>query len=429
MIFERFREGSLDRKEQRAFAELADALIFEAPQNFKLSRETVPELSHRIQDAFLAQDERHEKGKQQMVDDIFQSIKPIVQRDVAERKERGEAEPVKEVKPEESAKEKAEKPQKTPAEQFLSEIYIYIGMRRFEESNAYGAWGFTPKLSGLRTKEKNFYFGMDGKNCLGVTQALGGMFRRMGLHFEMGITADHPFALVQFEDKTYLASLYGIAEIKGKFEYKNGYKMYIPAEGDNIPESLMLVWNFDEALVYQVLENVELLRQISLGNVVVRLPGTQERAKEIATRYKDVLQGADWRKIQSKVAPELSQYFEDENKSWELEVDRISIERHVKHVVKNILEAGHEATSMKDLTFDEFIDKFLPVAKEHGKTIAEIVMSDAIAPEGTPADVVIFAKTAREGLSLIEVPEVKDEIARLFLRPFFVEGEPLTRGE
>jgi hypothetical protein len=242
----------------------------------------------------------------------------------------------------------------------------------------------------------------------------------------MGITADHPFAIVDIEGKTYLASLYGIHEAKGTFEPHGGYKTYTPSPEDKIPYKLMTVWNFDEALVYELLENLEVLRQISLGNEIENLPRTLESGKQIAEQYKDQLQATSWRDIQNKVLPELSEYFRDTDNTWKLEVDRVGVERWTNELFKQVMEAGQSATTLKDLPFDEFKKQFLPIAKEHKKTVADLMTSDTEPPSETPLDVVNFAKRAREAISAIDIPELRDEVTRGFLRPFVEKQESLT---
>src|SRR6185295_18666835 len=62
-LFGRLRGEALSRKEQVAFSELADTLIFQSPHRFTLSRKTVPEFSREVQNDFFRLEEAHSRAK------------------------------------------------------------------------------------------------------------------------------------------------------------------------------------------------------------------------------------------------------------------------------------------------------------------------------------------------------------------------------
>jgi len=414
MAIERSADESLDRKEQAAFSELADTLIFETPLNFRLSRKTVPELARRVQDEFMRQEVRHEELKQQYVHGLVQraynSLKELTGKPIDE----------KESDPEEkkSEKKKDESEPKTQTEEFIRITKHYHATHIVDDSNPYNPWGFTPRLAGMPERGPDDFPSRTGSNCFGFVQTLGAVYREMGLDFEMGITADHPFALVQIEGKVYLSSLYGVAEAKGTFEEKDGYKIYKPAKEDKIPYELMSVWNFDEAQVYELLENFEVLRRMSLGEEVMNLPNTEESGRKLAEQHHGTLQMTSWRNIQEKVTPRIAAYFRDANTQWSLEHDRVHMLREIRHFFEEVMKASQQATSLKGLSLEEFKEQFLPLAKEHRISIVGMMFSDAAPLPDTPLDVIHFAQTAKDVISKIEISELREEVLRGFMRPF-----------
>lgn len=419
------RNESLNRKEQAAFSELADTLIFETPAHFKLTRKSVPELSRYVQESFRVQDESHEQARNEFINDLMmrslRKARNAIGIDTHER-----------VPDEGEKKGTVQKEEKidggSVTEKVLSavELYIISHGKEYWQSQGYGAWGFTPKLAAMRTKDYERPYEKDGKNCFGVVQGLGAFLSNMGLPFEMGITADHPFVVVEIEGKAYLASLFGVHEAKGTFERRDGYKMYIPSPEDKLPYKLMTVWNFDEALVYELLENFEVLRQMSLGNEVESLPGTEESGMKLAEQHRGVLQGASWRAIQEKVTPRLATYFREHQAEWGPEVERINMARYIKHSFVEIMKVGQSATSLKDASLETFRKEFLPIAKTHGQAVVNFIVSDVEFDSEVPTDVVLFAQNVKDMLAAIPIAELRVEITRGFLRPFVEKTETLT---
>ncbi len=185
----------------------------------------------------------------------------------------------------------------------------------------------------------------------------------------------------------------------------------------------MTVWNFDEALVYELLENFEVLRQMSLGNEVESLPGTEGSGMKLAEQHRGVLQGASWRAIQEKVTPRLAAYFSDNDIIWKLEADRVSLARGINKFFIEVMEAGQSATTLKDMSYDDFTKKFLPIAKIRRQAIVNFVVSDVGFDPETPADVVLFAQRAKDVLSAIPIPELRAAVTQGFLRPFAPEED------
>lgn len=421
------RNESLNRKEQAAFSELADTLIFETPAHFKLTRKNVPELSRYVQESFRVQDESHEQARNEFLQDLMMNAIQNARQGL--RIAVGEDTPnTPQVKKRKESQAEKKIDERSVTEQVLAAVGMYITDHgsQYWQSQGYGAWGFTPKLAAMRTKDYERPYEKDGKNCFGVVQGLGAFLSNMGLPFEMGITADHPFAVVEIEGKTYLASLFGVHEAKGTFETHDGYKMYAPSPEDKLPYKLMTVWNFDEALVYELLENFEVLRQMSLGNEVESLPGTEEGGMKLAEQHRGVLQGASWRTIQEKVTPRLAAYFREHQAEWGPEVERINMARHINHSFVEIMKAGQSATSLKDASPEAFQKEFLPIAKTHGQAIVNFIVSDVECDSEVPTDVVLFAQNVKDMLAAIPIAELRVEVTRGFLRPFAEKTETLT---
>ena len=420
------------RQEQLAFNSLANALIFEKPTDFKLSQKNVPALSHLLQDSFLQQDEQHDRAKHDYVDALITKSLGDFAKNTAGKNtvEMGIAKPDSSDEP--AAKETPKGPPPEPrseAEAFLSAARFYVSMLQLDESNAYGAWGFTPKLAGMRTKDAGLPFEKDGKNCFGTVQGLGALCRERGFSYEMGLTADHPFAIVNVEGVVYLASNFGIHEAKGTFETHDGYKMYKPSPADKLPYKLMAVWNFDEALVYELFENFEVLRQMSLGNDIENLPGTERRGMQIAQENKELLQATSWRALQEKLTPRLTKYFRDHQEEWADEIDKIISTREIKRFFKEVLVSAQSVTSFKDESFDSFKKIFLPVVKMYGKALTDLILSNIECAPGTPEEVVLFAKRAQELLAAIPFPELREAVTKEFLRPFTIDKKDVLTGE
>lgn len=422
-LLERFQNESLNRKEQAAFSELADTLIFETPAHFKLTRKNVPELSRYVQESFRVQDESHEQAKNEFIQDLMmdalRGLRTAVGADTPDTEQ---------VTKKEEGQVEKKIDERSVTEKILTAVQLYISGhgKQYWQSQGYGAWGFTPKLAAMRTKDYERPYEKDGKNCFGVVQGLGAFLNNMGLPFEMGITADHPFVVVEIEGKTYLASLFGVHEAKGTFETRDGYKMYAPSPEDKLPYKLMTVWNFDEALVYELLENFEVLRQMSLGNEVESLPGTEESGMKLAEQHRGVLQGASWRTIQEKVTPKLATYFREHQAEWGPEVKRINMARHINHSFVEITKAGQSATSLKDASPEAFRKEFLPVAKANGQAIVNFIVSDVEFDSEVPADVVLFAQSVKDMLAAIPIAELRVVVTQGFLRPFVEKTETLT---
>src|SRR6185436_21137977 len=106
----------------------------------------------------------------------------------------------------------------TPTEAFLTTTQLFLFGKIFDDSDPYNAWGFTPRFAELQDESGKTFPEKEGSNCLGAVLTLGAIYHKMGIPCEMGITADHPFAIVEVEGKTYLSSLYGVEEAKGTFE-------------------------------------------------------------------------------------------------------------------------------------------------------------------------------------------------------------------
>jgi len=410
-----------------AFSELADTLIFETPAHFKLTSKSVPKLSRYVQESFRVQDESHERARNEFFQDLMMNA---LQNDLQGlRTAVGEDTPnTPQLKKREESQVEKKIDGRSVTEKVLTAIQHYISShgREYWQSQGYGAWGFTPKLAAMRTKDYERPYEKDGKNCFGVVQGLGAFLSKMGLPFEMGITADHPFVVVEVEGKTYLASLFGVHEAKGNFETRDGYKMYVPSPEDKLPYKLMTVWNFDEALVYELLENFEVLRQMSLGNEVESLPGTEESGMKLAEQHRGVLQGASWRAIQEKVTPHLAAYFREHQAEWGPEVDRINMARHINHSFVEIMKAGQSATSLKEASPETFRKEFLPIAKAHGQSIVNFIVSDVECDSEVPADVVLFSQSVKDMLAAIPIAELRVAVTRGFLRPFAEKTEALT---
>lgn len=411
-----FRRESLTAREQQAFKTLADTLIFETPTDLALSKKNISALSRLVQESFRKQDELHEQAKHEFFQDLItralSDARKVIGQDPPEAPQNNENGGVEEEK-------KIDERSFTEKVLGAAQMYTVSHGSQYWQTQGYGAWGFTPKIAGIRTKDFDRPYERDGKNCFGVVQGLGALFNKMGLECEMGITVDHPFAIVQVEGKTYLASLYGVHEAKGTFEMREGYKMYKPSPEDNIPYTLMTVWNFDEALVYELLENFEVLRQMSLGNKIENLPGTEESGMKIAEQYKNVLQAASWRDMQKKLVPRLAEYFRDEQSAWAIEQERRRLLLEVNRLSLHVMTSAQSAMSMRNETLDLLKEKFLPQAKFHSKAIAEFISSGVeFDASVVPEDVVLFFKKAKEELSAIESDELRDTVTQKVLRPF-----------
>jgi hypothetical protein len=183
-----WRKESLNKQEQVAFSDVADALIFETRQHFKLSRKTVPEFSRRLQGEFSEQDKKQEDAMQGFLNDqvrkVLEGITPIIREHAAERQvdDPGQRSEPKQVEEKNESPSENKPDERSVSEKIISAANLYIIQhgREYWQSWGYGAWGFTPKLAAMRSKEYERPYQTDGKNCFGVVQGLGALFHEMG---------------------------------------------------------------------------------------------------------------------------------------------------------------------------------------------------------------------------------------------------------
>lgn len=232
-----------------------------------------------------------------------------------------------------------------------------------ERTNLYSKCGFTPKLAFEAKNE------LGGANCFGTNLHFGALCRNEGFEVNMGITADHPVLFITITGKRYIIDMVNIENkielslAPGEFVDMGHYSLYYSPQGVT---KLMFVHNFDKAVIYETLENLEALKQVALGNYEVILPGYEEDTKKLAQQYANLLIPGDWRVLQRSLFPEISRSFDIHHEQWVEEFNRVRQERknlsnRVRAMQKfcDIIEKAKVQSGWEELKLDSIYKEFL----------------------------------------------------------------------
>ncbi len=374
MLFQKIY--GISRNEQQAFKGLADALIFNEPLECELNTKNLPRIAQKLRNEMIDLDTRSQRKARVYSETLFAGLEfngkkifPEENRTVTDYELNG----------------------------FLREIHGQIRssdrtfMIGFTNSYAkrdpiyqqymYDKWGFTPRLAELKRKDDHEFLTKVAvrKNCFGTTLGLGSYFGVRGLKFDLAITADHPYVVVYLGKETYLASLGLPIKMHNKIIECDGYKTYRPHPKDNLPHSFMVIHDFDRGILYETLENMEMLRLISKGVDVTRLPRTFEEGFEVADMHREILQRTNWKILATKLFPEITRSLLENKEDWQHELDHIIPLRKELHAQNVYFKASIEAQKSTFYKNFEFRQGQLALMKEfkmHGKEIIDFLRRD-----------------------------------------------------
>jgi hypothetical protein len=105
----------------------------------------------------------------------------------------------------------------------------------------------------------------------------------------------------------------------------------------------MLIHDFDNCVLYEILENMEMLRLISLGIDKTRLPETFDEGFAIANDFADILQKIDWKSLASKLFPDITRSIVENNDDWQKELEQMIPIRKQHHAENVFFLATKEA--------------------------------------------------------------------------------------
>ncbi len=374
---------------QEAFKALANELVFNDDLDMEISQKTVPIIAEGIRKEFLELGKEHQKIMNKSFDLAFQ--------DAA-----GNVTQLTEFKREEKEQGYlfADKGDEETDLDFATRVAEgYRAVRYLDSAHSYNSWGITPKLAKKENAElPNGLFEIN-QNCFGVTQTLAGYYERSGLTFDMGITTDHPFVVLYLEDGVYLADNGGIKKATGVLEDKGTYKIYRPGEEDDIEHTMLMVHDFDRAQIYELLENMEVLRQLLLEKDNTHIPGTMKSGQILAEAHKETLQKIDWKDLQSKLFPDIEASFQENKEAWKKEVEHIQKMRGVWHVEHIISDASLEAlkkTTYAELPYEEAQSKIFTEIQGYEDELIAFMENDAVLLETLPENVQIYFTSIKE---------------------------------
>ena len=307
----------IPRHYQEAFRSLANALIFTNPVDITISRKNIRSISQKIQEQFIGLDTSH----QEQLDKLFTLDGAPINRCIL-----------------------SDRYLQMDDVQFVedfSKTFKYF--QGISDDIGYNGWGCTPRLAS----------GANGmtiaRNCLGIITTLGAYFKKKDIAIEFGVGADHPFIFAYITDGTYVTDgFYPRKIVTSLYDY-GSYKLYRPNDEEKILHRMMFVFNFDDAVLYEILESMEALRRMSLGEKGIHLPGTYEAGMAIAEPHAELLQRINWKDLQAHLFPEMTAAFKNHRQEWSEEVSFIHTHRKKQDVAHLLAQSINLA--MEELNY------------------------------------------------------------------------------
>ncbi len=409
---------------QEAFKDLGNKLIFNEPFDEAISKENVVQISQKIQKEFLSLDERHQKAIGKNIN--FEIITPMTEED-AEKFGGVFGEILKNaVKKQVDISFDYEKMYEKMMQQhlalseknFLIEKTSHIGIY----STFYEGWGFTPKLANyLDWDDKDPGFKV-ARNCFGNAQTLGAYCKLKGIKIDMGIAADHPLIIAYLEDGVYRADAGRLKKLEGTLVEESSYKIYRPVPEDKLHDKMIMIHDFDKALVYELLENMEVLRQLSLGEKSLTLPKQYDGGMSIASKNKDILQKINWKDLQFRLFPEIAASFSVHNKEWSEEVEHMRTLRkewYIDEIFEKATYIGKNATHFKEMGFQKAQELMIEESRTHREDIVKFLKEDMQFKENVSENIKNFFTAFKEEIKKENEPDVIDEAYKIIENVLF----------
>lgn len=219
-----------------------------------------------------------------------------------------------------------------------------------EISNTPVGWGFTPKLA-LEKGE-----GIRGLDCTGAAITLGAICERHGIPIEIGKQIQHAVIIATIDTEKYYADprnnkFFKISTAPENFQNHTLYQLSENEQDLTASHySLIATVPIDEFIGDAVLENIEGLKNLSLGNENDIPSENLNTGKIIAEKYRQVLTKEDWKTVHTVLYPHVND-FKKNNKLWqneELRLQNRGEEMHLKGILSDVI-----SKTEKDLGYSE----------------------------------------------------------------------------
>jgi len=388
-------KNEMPKNYQEAFQDLANKLIFTESTDIEINKENIKAISEKIQQEYIHLYEDLQIERTQDIYNFFGIEKEkrnflLVREDKMKMSERD----------------------------FIEYVTAMLTAHRVVDCDVdYYNWGFTPKLAQMAEGLKI------GKNCFGTTTFVGSLCKKRGINIDMGITPDHPYVIAYLPDGIYaLDGQSKEQKLSGKFEDHGSYKIYRTTEEDDILAKMIMVQNFDNAVLYEILENMEVLRQVSLDKKGVVLPGSYESGAKIASDNKEIVQKINWKDLQSKLFPEISKSFLDHKEEWSQEVSRMASKRkkfYAENIFIDIAQDAQQETSFREQEFGEGQKALGTLFKQYKNEIVQFLKNNVNFNDSVPEDVKNYFTYLKTEVGKQKESEIATEVYDLIENKLF----------
>lgn len=380
------------REEQIAFLKVANRLIFTKPFRKLISPENVLEISEMIQENFRDFEKQLKQKAEAMLQraEIAASVsitEKVLREEFEERIDSISTDHIMMGEPIQIDPEAWEQREvlNLSATEFISEWGVAI--------SEYSGIGFTPKLAVYESDHMSL-------NCLGRAIEKGKILKERGFAPYMLVGVDHPEPVLLKDGKIFLNPDTEIHSV-GQIEKKDGYMIVRRTQlrKDDFETKLNFIFPFDQAVLYEILDNLEIYRRVSLGEHVYLLPGTHEKIKAIAKKYRKTLQATNWGTLQEKLFPEIVKAFEENKKEYSDARKKVRFERIIDLATEALNEAfakGRMKTSFAALDKKEADDKIFEESEKYPKEILNFLVHHVKFPENVNSDVKIFYEEVKK---------------------------------
>jgi hypothetical protein len=380
----------------KAFRVLLNELILIDPLKAEFPRKTIAEISAIIQQQFIYQ---FESIQDTLAEKLSKEISLIVTD--------GAGNTLTKV----TIHRKSGKPSPDLHMSQLSDSDFFKSHLIYMQASSMGhlPWGFTPKLA--IHPDLDFL----STNCFGRATVLGSFCRARGMKVELAIGPDHPHIILYFEDTPYTIDETGsVIGLTGSFEAYDGYTIYRPLAAEKIMPGMLIVSSFDEAIVYEILENMETLRRVSLGIHTDFLPETYQETLTLATAHADVLQLTNWKEVQAYLFPGLTSAVTAHLKEWEQEIDHMAKKRLEKYhdmLLGNVMKKAFLTAFPSAVYSDEAHEQFLNRSSVYRDEIISFLRNEISFPSAVSAESRTYFTVYKS--EILKIAEEKPELTQL----------------
>jgi hypothetical protein len=388
----------LDSNEQVAFAKLFNDLVFiNSVTDLEFKIGNASKISKAIQNEFL-------------------KIKSDVRVEVVERVEQASAAISKAL---DFALSARSKPENIDNGDSPVSVYEELDQKKAEAiintvsevliMETYYGWGFTPKLA---KKLEAYDISL---NCLGQAIKLGAVLQAKGEKVFMAVGADHPLVIGYsddgevFEYKNFNGKVAQKEILKGEIEDLSGVKVFkLSQKREGDPQTQFYIFNFDDAVLHETLENLKVLREMSMGHPVSNLPNTKIEGMKIADAHKEELQAVDIDKLQQRLYPQIHNFFKENQDMIQKDIEEVHADRVfmlasnlMKKLtgasVKESLAISHPSVEIREdmhLHEADILDR----SRKFGTDIVRFLYQDTALPGQVSEDLKAYFATFKSGL-------------------------------